>query len=335
MDRRFFLSQTAGLIASSLWPALATAGTDGHKLRTGLVFDEIFLTPFFPPDHPEQPERVAVARKAITAAGLDQKLEHLPLKPIGDKELQLVHTPAHLAGIRANYGPTIDQYARAGVGGTLAACDAVHLGKVRNSFVLARPPGHHAANDGEVVGFCLYNNVAIAARYLQRRLGYRKILIVDWDFHHGDGTESFFYDDPSVLYFSTHRFESYPRTGDPARRGTGAGLGYNINVALDCGAGDADVLKAFDTQLIPVARRFRPDFILISAGFDSRENDTLGCFAISDKGYAAMTERVQAIAHASGHQRIVSVLEGGYNLEGLASGVVAHLQALMSQQKPQ
>ena len=132
-----------------------------------------------------------------------------------------------------------------------------------------------------------------------------------------------------MLYFSTHRLESYPRTGDPERRGSGAGLGYNINVALECGAGDKEVAHAFDTQLIPAALRFKPDFILISAGFDSRENDTLGCFNITDQGYAELTERVHMIARASGHERIVSALEGGYNLEGLASGVVSHLQALM------
>ena len=326
MRRRLFLSHVVAAIAATLTPVITRAA---EALQTGLVFDEIFLTRFFGPDHPEQPERLKVARKAITSAGLDSKLKQISLKQINDNELRLVHTAAHIAGIRSNHGPIIDKYARAGVGGTLAACDAVHRGLVRNCFVLVRPPGHHAGNAGEVVGFCLFNNIAIAARYLQRRLGYQKILIVDWDFHHGDGTESLFYDDPSVLYFSTHRLESYPRTGDPERRGSGAGLGYNINVALECGAGDKEVAHAFDTQLIPAALRFKPDFILISAGFDSRENDTLGCFNITDKGYADLTERVHMIARASGHERIVSALEGGYNLEGLASGVVSHLQALM------
>ena len=326
MRRRTFLSHGVTAIAAMLAPTLTWAA---KSMQTGLVFDEIFLTRFFGPDHPEQPERLQVARKAITAAGLDSKLQKIPLKQINDSELKLAHSAAHIAGIRSNHGALIDTYARAGVGGTLAACDAVHRGKVRNSFVLVRPPGHHAGNAGEVVGFCLFNNIAIAARYLQRRLGYRKILIIDWDFHHGDGTESFFYDDPSVLYFSTHRFESYPRTGDPERRGAGAGLGYNINVALECGAGDNEVLHAFDTHLMPAALRFKPDFVLISAGFDSRENDTLGCFNITDQGYADLTERARSIARASGHERIVSALEGGYNLEGLASGIVSHLQALM------
>jgi acetoin utilization deacetylase AcuC-like enzyme len=146
---------------------------------------------------------------------------------------------------------------RAGVGAALAACEAVHARKVRNAFVCSRPPGHHARNDGEVVGFCLYNNVAVAARYLQRRLGYRRILIVDWDYHHGDGTESFFYEDPSVLLFDTHDWRAYPRTGDPGRRGGGDAVGTKISVDLPCGATDAQMLRAFDQQLLPAAEVFR------------------------------------------------------------------------------
>jgi acetoin utilization deacetylase AcuC-like enzyme len=326
MNRRWFLARACALMASGLSVESVIAR---DIRRTGLVFDEIFLTPFFSPDHPEQPARLAVAWNAIRSSGLERQMRRIPLKNITTGELRLVHTPEHIAGIRDKYGPVIDRYARAGVGGVLAACDAVHKGKARNSFVLVRPPGHHAHNAGEVVGFCLFNNVAIAARYLQRRLGYRKILIVDWDFHHGDGTEAFFYDDPSVLYFSTHRLESYPRTGDPERRGEGAGLGYNINVALDCGAGDREIIQAFENQLMPAALRFTPDFILISAGFDSRIDDTLGCFNITDQGYDDMTELVKTIARKSGHERIVSALEGGYHLPGLASGIQAHIRALM------
>ncbi len=326
MNRRLFLARTCALMASGL-PAESVIAGDRH--RTGLVFDEIFLTPFFPPDHPEQPSRLAVAWHAITTSPLYHQIRRIPLKRISGSELRLVHTSAHIAGIRDNYGPVIDRYARAGVAGVLVACDAVHRGRVRNAFALVRPPGHHAHNAGEVVGFCLFNNVAIAARYLQRRLGYRRILIVDWDFHHGDGTEAFFYDDPSVLYFSTHRLESYPRTGYPERRGAGAGLGYNINVALECGAGDREIIEAFETQLMPAALHFKPDFILISAGFDSRIDDTLGCFDITDQGYADLTDIVRSIARRSGHERIVSALEGGYNLPGLASGILSHLQALM------
>lgn len=326
MDRRSFLSRAGAAAALAIapgWPLAADAPP-----RTGLVTDEIFLQPVFSQTHPEQPQRVTATLAAIGRAGLSRSLQRLPIRDASDDELRLVHTDAHIAGIRRNHGDAIERIGRAGAGAALAACDAVHAGTVRNAFVLSRPPGHHAANEGEIVGFCIYNNVAVAARYLQRSLGYRKILVVDWDFHHGDGTEQLFYDDPSVLVFSTHRLESYPRTGDPSRRGTGPGLGFNINVPLDCGATDADIIRAFDTRLLPAADGFRPDFILISAGFDSRELDKLGCFSITDAGYAALTRRVLAIARAAGHERVVSVLEGGYLFEGMASGVTAHLREL-------
>lgn len=158
MNRRLFLARACTLMASGLSVQSLIASDN----RTGLVFDEIFLTPFFPPDHPEQPSRLAVAWSAIRSSRLDQQMRRIPLKPVGAEDLRLVHTPEHIHGIRDKYGPVIYRYAKAGVGGVLAACDAVHKGKVRNSFVLVRPPGHHAHNAGEVVGFCLFNNVAIA-----------------------------------------------------------------------------------------------------------------------------------------------------------------------------
>ncbi|NDD12400.1 MAG: histone deacetylase, partial [Betaproteobacteria bacterium] len=160
--------------------------------------------------------------------------------------------------------------------------------------------------------------------------GYTRILIVDWDYHHGDGTEHFFYDDPSVLLFDTHDWRAYPRTGDPARRGSGEAVGTKISVDLPCGATDTQMLRAYDEQLIAAADAFRPEFVLISAGFDSRMQDTLGCFDITDAGYRQMTERVRAIARRYCGERVVSVLEGGYNFEGIASGVATHVQALMA-----
>ncbi|NCA23664.1 MAG: histone deacetylase, partial [Betaproteobacteria bacterium] len=326
MDRRGFLMRGAGLLAAgaaalasdALVPALAKPMT---PTATGWVWDDIFLTPFFSPTHPEQPERVAAIRRAIEARGLAHDLRPLAIRQPTEDELRLIHTDAHIAGIRRNHGEAIDRLGRAGVGAALAACEAVHARKVRNAFVCSRPPGHHARNDGEVVGFCLYNNVAVAARHLQRNLGYTRILIVDWDYHHGDGTEHFFYDDPSVLLFDTHDWRAYPRTGDPARRGSGEAVGTKISVDLPCGATDAQMLRAYDEQLIAAADAFRPEFVLISAGFDSRTQDKLGCFDITDAGYRQMTERVRAIARRYCGERVVSVLEGGYNFEGIASGV--------------
>jgi acetoin utilization deacetylase AcuC-like enzyme len=161
-------------------------------------------------------------------------------------------------------------------------------------------------------------------------LGWQRILIVDWDYHHGDGTESFFYEEPSVLYFSTHDWDAYPGTGDPARRGANAGLGYNVNVSLPCGATDADIVAAFTTQLVPAADAFMPDLVLISAGFDSRIDDRLGCFDVTDAGFAQLTRIVMAIAARHCQGRLVSLLEGGYNVRGLASAVETHVRTLLT-----
>jgi acetoin utilization deacetylase AcuC-like enzyme len=296
---------------------------------TGWVFDEAFMTPVFEPAHPEQPRRVQAILDAMRTSGLLPRLRSLTARDDVESALRLIHTEAHIAAIRIAYGEAIDAMARKGVGAALAAVDAVASASVRNAFVCSRPPGHHARNTGREEGFCFFNNVAIAARHAQRELGLRRVLIVDWDYHHGDGTESFFYDDPEVLYFSTHDWHAYPGTGDPARTGAGAGTGYNINVPLPCGATDADIVAAFEKQLLPAADAFRPDLVLVSAGFDSRADDLLGCLGVSDEGFVQLTRMVMAIAerHCSG--RLVSVLEGGYNLRGLASAVVAHVGTLL------
>jgi acetoin utilization deacetylase AcuC-like enzyme len=195
-------------------------------------------------------------------------------------------------------------------------------------FVLLAPPGHHAMNTGQEEGFCYYNHIAIAARYAQQVYKLKKILIIDWDYHHGNGTEWAFYSDPSVLFFSTHDMNNYPGTGSPARTGEGDGVGFNINVHLKCGATDDDIIKAFKDNLLPAADDFKPDLILISAGFDSRQDDLLGCHKITDKGFTQLTHIVKSIAANHCDGKIVSLLEGGYNIEGNASAVVAHVEAL-------
>ena len=195
---------------------------------------------------------------------------------------------------------------------------------------MPRPPGHHAKNTGQEEGFCYYNHIAIAARYAQQHYDLKKVLIIDWDFHHGNGTEWAFYSDPSVLYFSTHDMFAYPGTGSPSRTGEGDGEGFNINVHLDCGATDDDIINAFQTKLLPAVEQFKPDLILISAGFDSRQDDLLGCHNISDQGFIKLTETVKILANKHCQGKIVSLLEGGYNLQGNASAVTAHINALMT-----
>jgi acetoin utilization deacetylase AcuC-like enzyme len=179
------------------------------------------------------------------------------------------------------------------------------------------------------MGFCVFNNVAIAARYLRRKHALDRVLIVDWDYHHGNGTQEIFYDDGTVFYFSTHHRGAYPGTGDESERGAGPGLGKVMNVALSAGAGDAEFLRVFETQLVPAARSFRPDFVLVSAGFDSMRNDVLGKFDVTPAGFAALTRVVTRLAGELCRGRVVSVLEGGYRLDGLADSVVAHVRTLM------
>ncbi|MCG3201701.1 MAG: Histone deacetylase-like amidohydrolase [Gammaproteobacteria bacterium] len=326
MKRRYLLSTVARCTALGMWPGRRYSWA--AAAATGWVYDPVFLTPVFGPNHPEQPRRVLAILAAMEASGLPARLRNVAPRADVEIALRLVHTEAHIAAIRIGYGEAVDALARTGVGGALAAVEAVAGGGVRNAFVCSRPPGHHARNTGREEGFCFFNNVAIAARHAQRELGLRRVLIVDWDYHHGDGTESFFYEDPTVLYFSTHDWHAYPGTGDPARRGAGAGAGYNINVPLPCGATDADIVTAFEQRLLPAANAFRPELVLVSAGFDSRADDLLGCLGVSDEGFVRLTRLVMALADRHCGGRLVSVLEGGYDPRGLASAVVAHVRAL-------
>lgn len=337
-QRRVLIAQ-AGWVggATVLWPKGMLKPVNAHtpikKHRTGWVYDDAYLTPVFEPSHPEQPARVAAISNAIKASLWHQHLRLLKPQGINEKVLDqaigLIHNSGHINALRAHYSPAIVQLARLAVGGTLVAVDAVQTGRLENVFVCSRPPGHHARNTGREEGFCFFNHVSIAARYAQKIHRARRILIVDWDYHHGDGTEHFFYDDASVLVFNTYDPRAYPQVGDPTRTGSGAGIGFNINVPLTCGTTDAQIEQAFRQVLIPAANRFKPDLILISCGFDSRVNDPLGCFAITDDGYRALTRIVMNIARQHCNGRIVSILEGGYNLPGLADASVAHVSTLL------
>jgi len=207
------------------------------------------------------------------------------------------------------------------------AVDAVAEGKVESAFCAVRPPGHHARRD-KAMGFCIFNNVAIAARYVQKKHGLAKVLIVDWDVHHGNGTQEMFYDDPTVLYFSVHQAPHYPGTGWREQTGAGQGAGRTINCPLPPGAGRREVLGAFQQELLPAAEAFRPELVLISAGFDSRLDDPLGGWRLRDEDFAEMTDIVTSIARSHAAGRIISVLEGGYSLEGLAAAAAAHVRSL-------
>jgi len=330
MKRRDFLElmqmASLGVGLSIISPFKYSMAAIKNK-TTGFVYDDIFLQHWLKEGHPESPDRLRSIMKLMQDSGLLSQLTRIELKSDILADLARIHTAAHVHALKTEYGKSND-VALAVVAGILAATDEICSGSLRNAFCVTRPPGHHARNTGRVEGFCFYNGVAVAARYAQEKYGLKKILIVDWDYHHGNGTETFFYSDPSVLYFSTHDYFAYPGTGNPAKIGEGAGKGLNINVHLDCNSTDKDIISAFTEKLLPAAHRFKPDLILISAGFDSRQDDLLGCFDISDNGYKKITKIVMQLAEQYCNGRIVSVLEGGYNLNGLASAVKIHVETL-------
>jgi acetoin utilization deacetylase AcuC-like enzyme len=291
--------------------------------------------------HPERPERFDAVLEGLREGGVLEGLGRVESRDATEEELTFCHTLDYLRTAKRNVesgarhlstGDTDitrnswDVALRA-AGGVLNAVDAVLKGKARNAFCAVRPPGHHATPD-RGMGFCLFNNVAIAARHAQRRHGVERVLIVDWDVHHGNGTQDIFYADPSVFYFSTHQWPLYPGTGRADETGTGAGKGATMNFPFPAGSGRKEILGAVQKSLIPAMKSFRPDLVLISAGFDSRIDDLLGQFTLSDPDFVDLTRVLLELAAQCAKNRLVSVLEGGYNLAGLASAAAAHVRAL-------
>lgn len=213
-------------------------------------------------------------------------------------------------------------------GSVLTALDAVAAGRAANAFCAVRPPGHHAERD-HAMGFCFFNHVAVGARYAQRSLGLTRIAILDWDLHHGNGTQHLFEDDPDVLYISLHQFPLYPGSGTRHERGMGTGLGATLNIPMAAGSTDTDYRNAFRDDVAPAIKAFAPDLLLISAGFDAHRDDPLGSVLLTEAGFADLTRQACEMASGSAKGRVVSVLEGGYNLDALAASVSAHLDVLM------
>jgi acetoin utilization deacetylase AcuC-like enzyme len=283
--------------------------------------------------HPERPERFDAAQRAVA----DLKLPRLAPRAATEDEIALVHSREYIALARAEMaagarqlstgdtalGPQTWDAAVHAAGAALNAVDAVVEGRARNAFCIVRPPGHHAG-PARGMGFCVFNSVAIAARYALRRHGLGRVLIADWDVHHGNGTQDAFYRDGSVMFFSTHQWPWYPGTGLASETGEGAGKGATLNCPLPAGSGSREIFAAFREQLVPAAEKFKPEIVLVSAGFDSRAGDPLGRFQLTDADFAALTRLLAPLAGG----RLVSVLEGGYNLPGLASAVRAHVLAL-------
>jgi acetoin utilization deacetylase AcuC-like enzyme len=310
-------------------------------LKTGLVADPAVREHDTGPGHPEQQARYSAVMERLQFTGLLDFLTHLNPRLASADELALVHTPAYISlaedevrshrtqlstGDTTVSSGSFDAALRA-AGCALAATEAVMQAKVSNAFCVVRPPGHHASQE-RGMGFCLFNNIAIAARHAQKRYGLDRVAIVDWDVHHGNGTQDIFYEDPSVLFFSTHQSPWYPGTGAAGETGAGSGVGTTLNCPFPAGAGRREVLGAFQQVLLPKLHEFRPELILISAGFDSRVGDPLGGFLLEDEDFVTLTRLLLEASDQYAGGRVVSVLEGGYSLSGLASAATAHVRAM-------
>ena len=316
------------------------------------------------PHHPERPDRIRAVWRAVRESGLLDlpdpwpnfqidlgvipqaavRLASLgPPQPAPDEAILAVHTPEHLARVRrvcAAGGGVLDlgdtpiganscDIARLAAGAVLRCCDAVITGEVRRAFAAVRPPGHHAEPD-RAMGFCLFSNVAIGARHLQRRHGIGRVAIVDFDVHHGNGTQAAFEDDPAVLFISLHQDPRtlYPGSGHAWEKGVGAGEGFTLNIPFRPGADDTDYLNAIEGQVLPTLDRFGPEALMLSAGFDAHLEDPLAQIQLSEEGFERITRSLVQFADARCQGRVVSALEGGYNLRALGRGVVRHLVAL-------
>ena len=310
--------------------------------RTGFVYHSDYLKHDMGVGHPESPDRLRAIVSRLKAGGVLDRLVLIEPTSVADEWITQVHKVSYLTSLksrapvsgRVSLDP--DTSISAGslpaaylaAGGVLAAADAIMAGTVDHAFCAIRPPGHHAESD-RAMGFCLFNNVAIAARYLQRRHGVARVLIVDWDVHHGNGTQHTFDDDPSVLFFSTHQYPHYPGTGRATERGKGKGEGLTINVPMSAGQDDEDYREIFERVLVPAADAYKPEFVLISAGFDAHRDDPLASMGLTEEGYATLTGIVAGIARRHSKSRVLSCLEGGYNLNALAASVERHVVALL------
>jgi len=219
------------------------------------------------------------------------------------------------------------EVARLAAGAVIQAVEEVGKGNLKNAFCAIRPPGHHALRD-RAMGFCFLNNIAIAAAHLIEEHSYARILIVDWDAHHGNGTQHIFYSDPKVFYFSLHQYPFYPGTGAASETGDGVGKGVTLNIPLAAGSGDEEFFRAIKEKLLPAAQDFKPQFILISAGFDAHQADPLTGLNVTEKGFEEATQVVKEFAEKECEGRLVSVLEGGYDLKALADSLILHLKVL-------
>jgi len=307
-------------------------------MKVGFVYDPIYLK-HDTGQHPENARRLEAIMSHLEQTGLKQELTPINPRPATIEELSLVHHEQHISNVRevAQGGggwldldtvASPDSYDAAlyAAGGLIEAVEAVMSGEVNSVFALVRPPGHHAV-PRQAMGCCLFNNIAVAAKYALARC--ERILIVDFDVHHGNGTQEAFYDNPQVAYISTHQYPHYPGTGRVEETGSGAGRGTTVNIPLPGGCGDAEYQQVFEQIIVPVAGRFAPQLIMVSAGYDPHWADQLAMMQVSVTGFARMVETIKGLADEMCNGRLVFTLEGGYNFTALAASVKATFDVLL------
>ncbi|TVQ98178.1 MAG: histone deacetylase [Desulfovibrionales bacterium] len=311
-------------------------------MTTALLYDPVFAVHDAGVRHPESPMRYTALVRALEEDRETADLTRLAPRPATLAELRYCHSQEYIELVRqriqdghrslgfpdTNVGPGSWDAALHAAGGAITAVDTVLAGQADSVFCVMRPPGHHA-RPKQGMGFCIFNNIALAARHAQAVHGLERILIVDWDVHHGNGTQEIFYDDPSVLFFSTHQSSWYPYSGEPHETGINAGEGYTINCPFPYGTDIIPVRNAFLERLVPAARTFQPELVLISAGFDALATDPLGGFQLQPEDFAALSAIVLDIAGSTAQGRVISLLEGGYDLPGLTAAALVHVHALM------
>ncbi|HDD43675.1 MAG TPA: histone deacetylase [Candidatus Desulfofervidus auxilii] len=313
------------------------------SIKTGIVKDKRYFDHNPGIWHPESPQRLKSIYTHLEKSEIKNLFEEITPRFALKEEIALIHAPEYIDFIAGTAGKetTLDpdtitspqsyEIARLAVGGGLSLIEAIYEGKIHNGFALIRPPGHHAERR-RAMGFCLFNNIAITAAYALKNNLVQKILIVDWDVHHGNGTQHAFYDSSSVLYFSIHQYPHYPMTGRIEEIGEGEGKGFTVNVPLSPGYGDEDYIYLFINLLYPIAQKYKPQLILVSAGFDPYVDDPLGGMKVSVNGFAAMAQILRKIAAELCENHLIFFLEGGYHLEGLAKSVEAVIKVLLGQE---